>query len=158
MTPKGNPVLSVSGVRGGGHYLTYFLLFCNINSRQNKSGIMKISTKSRYGLAAMFYLKEQDNVVPLRQIAKEAYIPFPYLEKIISILHKEGLVKSKKGPNGGYYLSKKNINLSEIIAPLEGDVMACITKGCPKKSACKTFDIWNKVQIAVYKTLEEIKL
>lgn len=119
---------------------------------------MKISTKSRYGLAAMLYLKEQNRVVPLREIAKETFVSFAYLEKIILILEKQGLVKAKKGPNGGYYLAKKNIKLSEIIAPLEGDVIDCIKKGCPRKSKCKTFDIWNKVQHAVYKTLNNLSL
>lgn len=120
---------------------------------------MKLSTKTTYGLRAMTYLsKNNEKPVSLKEISQIEKIPFAYLEKIIGILEKQGLVKSKKGPSGGYMLVKKNIKLSEIIAPLEGDVMKCISKGCVMQCKCQTYNVGLKIQEAVYKTLQKIKL
>ena len=120
---------------------------------------MKISTKTTYGLQAMVYLAKHDNKpTALKEISQKERIPFAYLEKIFSILEKNNLVKSKKGPNGGYMLTKKNITLSDVIAPLEGDIMKCISKGCAMKCQCQTYGVGIKIQEAVYKTLRTIKL
>ena len=120
---------------------------------------MKISTKTTYGLQAMVYLaKHGKQPVALKEISQKERIPFAYLEKIFSILEKNNLVKSKKGPNGGYMLAKKNITLSDIIAPLEGDIMKCISKGCAMQCKCQTYNVGIKIQEAVYQTLKKIKL
>jgi len=120
---------------------------------------MKISTKTTYGLQAMVYLSRYDKKpVALKEISQKERIPFAYLEKIFSILEKNNLVKSKKGPNGGYMLAKKNITLSDIVAPLEGDIMKCISKGCTMQCKCQTYGVGIKIQEAIYKTLKSIKL
>lgn len=107
----------------------------------------------------MTYLsKNNKKPVSLKEISQTEKIPFSYLEKIFGILEKNHLVKSKKGPNGGYMLARKNITLSEIIAPLEGDVMKCISKGCVMQCKCQTYNVGVKIQEAVYKTLQKIKL
>ncbi len=120
---------------------------------------MKISTKTKYGLRAMVYLeKNRKRHVSIKEISQKEKIPFAYLEKIFSILEKSGLINSKKGPNGGYSLLKRNITLSEIIAPLEGDLMKCISKGCVMQCKCQTYSVGIKIQEAIYKKLKTIKL
>jgi Rrf2 family protein len=120
---------------------------------------MKLSTKTTYGLRAMTYLvKNSKKPIALKEISQAEKIPFSYLEKIFGILEKQELIKSKKGPNGGYILARKNIKLSEVIAPLEGDVMKCISKGCVMQCKCQTYSVGLKIQEAVYKTLKNIRL
>ncbi|MGM0508623.1 MAG: RrF2 family transcriptional regulator [Fusobacteriota bacterium] len=85
---------------------------------------MKFSTKSRYGLRALFYISFKNDRVSLKEISKEEKISKKYLEQIFSSLKKSGLVISKKGVNGGYSLSKdpKEITLKEILESLEGSL------------------------------------
>lgn len=120
---------------------------------------MKLSTKTTYGIRAMIFLaKKGSKPTALKEISKNEKIPFAYLEKIIGTLEKKGLLKAKKGPNGGYCLAKPNITLSDIIAPLEGDIMKCISKNCAMKCQCQTYDVGLRIQKAVYKELKSIKL
>ena len=71
---------------------------------------MQISKKSQYGLRALVYLAKEassDTVCSIKEISKAEDIPFDFLEKILSELEKEDLVKAKKGAQGGYFLNKK---------------------------------------------------
>ena len=129
--------------------------------------MFKISTKSQYGLRAMTYLARQKNICPLKEIAKAEGISFDYLEKIISKLEKAGLVKAKKGVQGGYFISKKpsKIKVFEIISALEPNkqLVKCIPYGnnkitCPREKKCLTKSLWKKVYDAVNKTLNSITL
>ena len=88
---------------------------------------MKMSMKCRYGLRALVDLavfSEQGHVA-LHEIAKRQEISLKYLEQDFSILRRAGIVKSVKGAQGGYHLSRpaSEIRLSEIIAVLEGDLL-----------------------------------
>ena len=78
-----------------------------INSEEVKT--MKLSTKGKYGLKAMFELAVSGNEkdpVPLKYIANRQEISDQYLEQIFSSLKKAGLVKSVRGAQGGYFLCK----------------------------------------------------
>jgi Rrf2 family protein len=130
---------------------------------------MRISTKSQYGLRAMVYLAKvfkKDKVFPLREIAKEEDISFDYLEKIISKLEKAGLVKSKKGVQGGYSLARppQKIKLAEIMRTLEGEMVLvkCLAKMkksvCPKEKKCLAKNFWKKIQNSLESTLDSMTL
>jgi len=132
---------------------------------------MKISKKSQYGLRAMTYLTdvfEKDRICSLREISKKEDISFDYLEKIISKLEKNKLVKSKRGIKGGYCLARspKKIKVGEIIKILEKTMapVSCIAVSkekkykCPRKKVCKTISVWQKVQDALNSTLNSITL
>ena len=69
---------------------------------------MKISTKGRYALRLMLDLASNDSGTPIRlkDVAKRQGISEKYLEQIISILNKAGFVRSVRGPQGGYSLSR----------------------------------------------------
>ena len=88
---------------------------------------MKLSTKGKYGLKAMFELAVSGNEnepVPLKYIANRQEISDQYLEQIFSALKKAGLVKSVRGAQGGYFLSKpaSEITVADILRVLEGDM------------------------------------
>ena len=131
--------------------------------------MFRISTKSQYGLRAMVYLaKRKDKVCPLREISKKEGISFDYLEKIISKLKKVGLIKTKKGVQGGYFLAKspKKIKIGEIIRPLEGEkgLVKCMALGkrgkyhCPRERKCLTKNFWRKIQDSLNSALNSITL
>lgn len=111
---------------------------------------MRISTRSRYGLRLMLSLARnfKKGYMLLKDVARQEGISEKYLSLIVIPLRKSGLLLSSRGANGGYSLSKppSEINLKEIIEPLEGDleVIECI-KGkeiCEKSNICPSHDIW----------------
>lgn len=83
-----------------------------------------ISSKGKYGLAAMYQLMQSDKgvAIQIKEIADKANIPKNYLEQILVILKRDGLVKSVRGASGGYILQKdpKEIMIYDIINALEG--------------------------------------
>jgi Rrf2 family protein len=124
---------------------------------------MRISTKSQYGLRAMIYLaKNKSKICPLKEISKKEGIPFDYLEKIISKLEKIGLVKAKKGVQGGYFLAKKpsEIKIGKIIKALEREIflVRCIENFCPKEKSCLAKNFWRRIQKVLVSALNSIAL
>lgn len=88
---------------------------------------MKITSKGRYGLKIMLELARPENrqgLLKSREIADRQSIPLKYLEQIINILKKRGLVSSVRGAEGGYRLSREpaSITVYEILTALEGDL------------------------------------
>ena len=85
---------------------------------------MKISTKGRYGLRALADLAvySQGEPIALAMVAARQKISLNYLEQVFGQLRKAGLVRSIKGPSGGYLLAKpaKDITVKEILEVLEG--------------------------------------
>ena len=117
----------------------------------------------------MAYLaKCRDKICPLKIISGKEGISFDYLEKIISKLEKTGLIKAKKGVQGGYFLAKspKRIKIGEIIRALEGDtvLVKCIApirkRGyrCPRERKCLTKNFWQKIQKTLNSALNSITL
>ena len=127
--------------------------------------MIKISTKSQYGLRAMVYLaKCQKRICPLKEISRKEGISFDYLEKIISKLEKANLVKAKKGVEGGYFLAKpaKKIKAGDIVRILEGrtNLVKCLPGGCycPREKKCLTKNFWGKIQKTLDSVLNSITL
>ena len=124
---------------------------------------MKASKKSQYGLRAMVYLAriaKEKRVCPLKEVSQKEGIPFDFLEKIISELEKEGLVKAKKGVRGGYFLAKpaKEITAGKIVGILEGGIAPVSCVGCPISRKCSTKSVWSEVQESLDSTLDSITL
>lgn len=129
--------------------------------------MLKISTKSQYGLRAMVCLaKSKKKICPLKEISKKEGVPFSYLEKIISKLEKAGLLKSKKGVQGGYFLARPSnkIKLGDIIKALEGELalVRCIAKTekcvCSRSKGCLTKAFWKKIQDSLNSTFNSLTL
>jgi len=110
--------------------------------------------------------KNKKIILPLKEISKKEGISFDYLEKIFSKLEKSGLVKAKKGVQGGYFLGRKpsKIKLGEIIRALEGEMalVKCTNTQkryfCPRDKKCLTKTFWKKIQNSLNKALDSLTL
>ncbi len=90
---------------------------------------MRLSTKTRYGVRAMFDIAYHNQEQPAvaaqaKDIARREDIPLRYLEQIFQDLKRAGLVESKRGPRGGYFLKRPpgDITLAAIIGALQGPI------------------------------------
>lgn len=117
-------------------------------------GLMQIPRRVDYGLRAVIYLSTQDpeRACSIAEIAKHQAIPRKFLEKIIQDLIHGGLVKSKRGPDGGYSLAKapREISFQEVIEALAGPIAvnACMDShlGCDQLSRCTMVGVWIEIQ------------
>lgn len=129
---------------------------------------MKLSTKGRYGVKAMFELALSvgKGPIPLNSIADKQSLSVHYLEQLFSSLRKAGLVKSIRGAQGGYMLAKKpeDITVGDIIRTLEGPLAPadCVTdddsKECYKAEYCVTRTIWEKIRDSINNVVDGITL
>ena len=101
-----------------------------------------------------------NKVCSLKTISQKEAIPFDFLEKIVSKLEKAGLVKSKKGVRGGYFLSKspEKIKAGEVVEVLEEKIEPVNCFFCGRKKSCPTKNVWKKVQDALVLTLNSVTL
>jgi Rrf2 family protein len=124
---------------------------------------MKATKKTQYALRAMIVLSKGDKTpISLRFIAKKEGISFDYLEKIFSKLEKNGLIGSKRGATGGYFLvrSADKITLKDIFDATEESisVVDCQEEKCPRDGKCKASRAWKNVNNKIEKAFSSIKL
>lgn len=128
---------------------------------------MKISTKGRYAVQLMLDLAVYNTGSPvsIRDIARREDISEKYLEQIIAVLNKAGYVKSVRGPQGGYLLTRnpQEYTVGMILRALEGDLspVSCITDGgcsCDRSDECVTIKVWQKINDAVNQVVDNITL
>ncbi|HBM75473.1 MAG TPA: transcriptional regulator [Clostridiaceae bacterium] len=127
---------------------------------------MKLSTKGQYGVKAMFDLALHygDGPIPIRNIAERQGISEYYLEQLMAVLRRGKLVKSIRGAQGGYVLSKKPslITVGEILDLLEGpvEISECLDENveCSRMNNCATRLIWIKVKKAIDDVVNSITL
>ncbi|MCR4395168.1 MAG: Rrf2 family transcriptional regulator [Candidatus Saccharicenans sp.] len=126
---------------------------------------MRLSTKGEYASRAMLELAARygQGPVPIRIISLAQAIPQPFLEQILLLLKRAGYVKSKKGPAGGYYLSRPPaaINLAEVIRVMDGPLapINCVSvmehEPCPLEDRCGLKWLWKEVRDMVAAHLEK---
>ena len=112
---------------------------------------MKISTKGRYALRIMIDLANNiDNgYISLKDISARQNVSIKYLEQIVSLLNKAGLLSVARGNNGGYKLNKKpeEYTVGSILRAAEGDLAPtmCVSEegNCDKKAGCITYSFWE---------------
>ncbi|MBF02118.1 MAG: transcriptional regulator [Flavobacterium sp.] len=117
-----------------------------------------LSRKTKYGIKALIYIAKQDDLMPvlISEISEKENISKKFLEAILLDLKKIGLVGSKKGKGGGYYLLKnpKEITVATIIRFLDGPIalLPCVSLNfyekcddCPSEETCSL----NKLMIQV---------
>lgn len=117
-------------------------------------GVMQIPRRVDYGLRAAIYLSTQDpeRSCSIAEIAKHQGVPRKFLEKILQDLIPSGLVKSKRGPDGGYSLARlpSEISFQDVIEALEGPITVnvCMDQhlSCDHLPRCTMVGVWNEVQ------------
>jgi Rrf2 family iron-sulfur cluster assembly transcriptional regulator len=129
---------------------------------------MKLSSKSRYAVMALVDLSSFDNIKPvsLRDISLRQGISLDYLEQIFFKLKKHQIVKSIRGTQGGYILSKKpnEIKLTNIFYAVDEKVktVQCkkdSKKGCNGKATkCITHNLWDELEIHINSFFEKKSL
>ena len=118
---------------------------------------MKLSTKGRYAVRAMFDLAQHydGGLVMVKDVAIRQGISERYLEHLFLSLKKAGLVNSLRGARGGFVLSRPpaEIKLLEIVRISEGPtaLVDCVDNAgiCPRSPKCVTRDVWLEVQSAI---------
>ncbi len=128
---------------------------------------MMISTRGRYALRMMIDLaqNQRDGFVPLKDISERQDVSKKYLEQIIPILNRSGLLQTSRGFGGGYKLVKqpKDYTVGEILRATEGTMapVSCLEgkeNPCPRCAECATLPIWQGLQKVVDNYLDSITL
>jgi Rrf2 family cysteine metabolism transcriptional repressor len=130
---------------------------------------MRLSTKGRYGVRAMFdlALHSGEEPIALKSVAQREQISEKYLEHLFASLKKAGLIHSVRGAQGGYRLARpaEEITLGDILRVLEGPVAPtdCVVKGstgekCERAAECVMLHIWCRLSDEVNDILDNITL
>jgi Rrf2 family protein len=132
---------------------------------------MKISKRGEYGLRAMIYLasnSESGFPIQIKEVSEHEKIPFKYLEQILLSLKNVGLLQSKSGVGGGYYLSRppELITLGEIIRILDGPIapVRCVSQtayescNCPDEANCDLRRVMLDVRNAISDIVDHTSL
>jgi Rrf2 family transcriptional regulator, iron-sulfur cluster assembly transcription factor len=126
---------------------------------------MRLTTKGRFAVTAMLDLAmhEIDKPVTLAGISERQSISLSYLEQLFSRLRRNGLVKSVRGPGGGYRLARKqtDISVSEIISAVDELIDATQCGGqenCRDERRCMTHDLWASLNDKILEYLSGVSL
>jgi Rrf2 family iron-sulfur cluster assembly transcriptional regulator len=131
---------------------------------------MRLTTKGRFAVTAMLDLainETQDAAdykpVTLAAISERQDISLSYLEQLFSKLRRQGLVKSVRGPGGGYNLAKaySDISVSEIINAVDEQIDATQCGGnenCKDEGRCMTHDLWTALNTKILEYLAGVTL
>ncbi len=112
---------------------------------------MLISTRGRYALRVLIDLAEHidSGYIPMKDIAERQGISLKYLERIIPVLTKNGIIEGLQGKGGGYRLVKspEHCKIGDILRLTEGDLapvacLECGTPPCERTSECRTYPMW----------------
>ena len=126
---------------------------------------MRLTTKGRYAVTAMLDLAihAMDRPVPLADISQRQGISLSYLEQLFARLRRQGLVKSARGPGGGYRLNRvpDDITIVEVLNAIDEkiDATRCGGEGnCQEGHACLTHDLWCDLSKQISDFLSGISL
>ena len=135
------------------------------------SSRVMLTAKGKYGLKAMVHLAEAEQavLVPVGEIAAENDIPRKFLDTILSDLRHAGMVRSRKGPSGGYALARPadSITLGDIVRALDGPLapIGCASRtryhpceDCADVATCPVRLIMSQVRDAMSDVLDRCSL
>jgi Rrf2 family protein len=121
------------------------------------------SKSCELGLQAVLFLsiKKEKVIYNAEEVSNELKVPKELVSKVLQILTNSGIIGSKKGKSGGFYLAKSpnNIRLIDIVEAIDGlDVFkSCVLgfPGCSSEKPCPVHDKWGKLRDDAYKMLSE---
>lgn len=128
---------------------------------------MKISTKGRYAVRVMLDLAVHNTgeYIKVKQIAERQGISEKYLEQIISVLNKAGYVRSVRGAQGGYRLTKDpaDYTVGMILRLTEGSLspVACLDADeneCERCDTCDTLAVWKQLEEAINNVVDHVTI
>lgn len=128
---------------------------------------MLVSTKGRYALRVMIELAnyEKGKYVPLSKIAENQDISMKYLESIIAILSKAGLLEGLRGKGGGYRINRdaKAYSVGEVLRLTEGTLapvacLECEQNKCERAPYCRTLPMWKGLETIISDYLDNITI
>lgn len=127
---------------------------------------MKLSTRGRYGIHAMYDLARNYNLgpQPIKAIAERQTIPEAYLEQLFAVLKRDRLVNSVRGAQGGYTLARspEEITVGDVLRSLEGglNLVDCLLEeeSCGKSCACPSRIVWMKIRDGLNEIVDGITL
>lgn len=126
---------------------------------------MMISTRGRYALRVMIDLAEHqgEGYIPMKDVAKRQGVSLGYMEKILPVLVKNGIVEGLQGKTGGYRLIRKpaEYTLGEILRLTEGSLapvacLECGTPECDRAADCRTLPVWTKLDRIINEYLDSV--
>jgi Rrf2 family protein len=133
-------------------------------SRTIQEKVMRLSARGQYGVRAVVELARHYDLgpTPLRQIAKAQEISSSYLEQILRQLRRCGLVESRRGAHGGYFLARspREITVGQVLRALEGPIApaACASEGesrpCERVDNCSTRIAWLRLRDGIAAALD----
>lgn len=126
---------------------------------------MKLSTRGKYGLYAMYYLAEHKDEGPqsLQNIASTG-VPKQYLEQLLGNLRRAGLIHSVRGAQGGYQIARPpgEITILDVIDAMEGplELSECMTDEghCDRSCQCPVRRVWQKLTDSINRELADVTL
>lgn len=138
----------------------------SVTNSDKGSFTMKFSTRDRYALRLMVELANRPNdLIPLKDISDKQRISLKYLEQIVTPLARVGLVKSERGSQGGYRLTKApaDYTAGEILRAIEGSVapIPCLgseTNECPMSDQCFTLPFWAGLDEVINQYIDSVTL
>ncbi|MBQ6058555.1 MAG: RrF2 family transcriptional regulator [Clostridia bacterium] len=127
---------------------------------------MMISTRGRYALRVMIDLAErvESGYIPMKDVAQRQEISLKYLERILPVLSKNGLVAGVHGRGGGYRLTRqpKDYPIGEILRLTEGDLapVQCVSANHTEcnRSDCRSFPMWAGLNDLINRYFDAITL
>ena len=128
---------------------------------------MIISTKGRYALRILLDLAEHPagEYIPMKEIAARQELSLKYLERIVPLLSRNGLVEGVHGKGGGYRLGvePENCSLWQVLMLTEGDLapvscLECGAKPCERSASCKTLPVWKELDKRIREYLQSVSL
>ena len=128
---------------------------------------MMISTRGRYALRVLADLAEHGGggFIPLKEVAERQEISLKYLENIMTVLSKSGIVEGAHGKGGGYKLKKspEDCIVGDVLRITEGSLspVACLEKDakvCAMSSKCRTLQMWTKLDSMINEFFDGISI
>ena len=128
---------------------------------------MKISTKGRYALRLLTDLAvhQEEGFISLKDISERQNISKKYLEQIVPMLNKSGILRTNRGNRGGYMLAKspEECTVGEVLRATEGNLapVSCLdfeSNDCPRAASCATLFVWEGLNCAIREYLDSISI
>ena len=149
-----------------GFFIKHFIKDMKLAREEAEAADVKLSTRGRYGIHAMYDLACNYNAgpQPIKAIAERQSIPEAYLEQLFAALKRDNLVNSVRGAQGGYTLSAApgDISIGRILRALEGSLapVSCLENddACGKTCDCASRLVWRRLQTSIEQAMDAMTL